>query len=27
MDRVFRLGWSGSRLQRWGTVEVALASL
>ena len=27
MDRVFRLGWSGSRLQRWGTVELALARL
>jgi anti-anti-sigma factor len=27
MERVFSLGWSGSRLQRWATLEVALASL
>jgi anti-anti-sigma factor len=27
MERVFDLGWSGPRLERWGSVEVALASL
>jgi anti-anti-sigma regulatory factor len=27
MERVFSLGWSGSSLQRWGSVEEALAAL
>lgn len=27
MDRVFRLGWSGSHLRRWASVDAALASL
>jgi anti-anti-sigma factor len=27
MERVFSVGWSGSRLSRWPTVEIALASL